>query len=59
VLADEPTAEVDRANEAIVIDLIRRRAAQGGSVIVVTHSVRIAEACDRAVHLRDGRVVDA
>jgi putative ABC transport system ATP-binding protein len=59
VLADEPTAEVDRANEAIVIDLIRRRAAQGGSVVVVTHSTRIAEACDRVVHLRDGRVVDA
>jgi len=59
VLADEPTAEVDRANEEIVIDLIRRRAAEGGSVVVVTHSSRVADACDRVVRLGDGRVVDA
>src|SRR5436305_4343620 len=59
VLADEPTAEVDRANEEIVIDLIRRRAAEGGSVVVVTHSSRVADACDRVVGLGDGRVVDA
>ena len=59
VLADEPTAEVDQANEEIVVDLMRRRAAEGGCVVVVTHSARVADACNRAVHLSDGRIVDA
>jgi putative ABC transport system ATP-binding protein len=59
VLADEPTAEVDRANEDVVVELFHRRVAEGGSVVVITHSLRVAAACDRAVHMLDGRLVDA
>ncbi len=55
VLADEPTAEVDSANERRVLDLLRRAAAGGAAVVVVTHSPAVAGAADRVVGLLDGR----
>lgn len=57
LLADEPTAEVDAENEAIILDLLKNRAAQGKAVVVVTHSERVAQAADRVIHLADGRNV--
>ncbi len=58
VLADEPTAELDERNERVVLAaLLHLRAEHGATVIVVTHSERVAEAVDRVVELRDGRAV--
>jgi putative ABC transport system ATP-binding protein len=56
LLADEPTGEVDRANEEILLDLLRHRADTGRTVVVVTHSDRVADAADRVIVLTDGRV---
>ncbi len=58
LLADEPTGEVDAANEEIILGLLRARTADGGSVVVVTHSERVADAADRVIRLSDGRIVD-
>ena len=56
VLADEPTGELDERNEAIVLEsLSELRDGHGSSVVVVTHSERVAGACDRVVPIRDGR----
>jgi putative ABC transport system ATP-binding protein len=58
VLADEPTAELDEANERLVLEALRDlRDEVGSTVVVVTHSEAVAEAVDRVVELRDGRVV--
>ena len=58
VLADEPTAELDEANEALVLEAVRQlRDEFGSTVVVVTHSPRVAEAVDRVLELRDGRLV--
>lgn len=58
VLADEPTGELDAANEQIVIDsLTRLRDEYGSTVVTVTHSARLAESADRVIELRDGRAV--
>jgi ABC-type lipoprotein export system ATPase subunit len=58
VLADEPTGELDAANESIVLDALRElRSDYGATVVVVSHSTRIADAADRVIELRDGRVV--
>lgn len=58
VLADEPTGELDAANEALVLDSLRElRGSFGSTVVVVTHSSRVARAADRVIELRDGRVV--
>ena len=57
MLADEPTAELDERNERIVLEaLARLRAEFGSTVVVVTHSPRVADAVDRVIELHDGRV---
>ena len=59
VLADEPTGELDAANERLVLDaLARLRGEFGSTVVVVTHSAQVARAADRIVELRDGRVLE-
>jgi putative ABC transport system ATP-binding protein len=58
VLADEPTAELDEENEERVLEALRRlRDEFGSTVVVVTHSPRVAEAVDRVVEIRDGKSV--
>ena len=55
VLADEPTAELDRRNEETVLRALQRlRDEFGSTVVVVTHSPRVADAVDRVVEIRDG-----
>jgi putative ABC transport system ATP-binding protein len=57
VLADEPTGELDEANEEVVIASLESLRTQGSStVVVVTHSRQVAERADRVIQLRDGRV---
>ena len=57
VLADEPTAELDEANERLVLDALHRlRDDFGSTVVVVTHSTAIAESADRVVEIVDGRI---
>jgi putative ABC transport system ATP-binding protein len=58
VLADEPTGELDAANEKLVLDALHRLREQSGStVVIVTHSPRVAETADRVIEMRDGTVV--
>jgi putative ABC transport system ATP-binding protein len=58
VLADEPTAELDEPNERIVLDAFRKlRDELGSTVVMVTHSPRVADAADRVVEIRDGAAV--
>jgi putative ABC transport system ATP-binding protein len=58
VLADEPTAELDERNERIVLEaLARLRNEFESTVVVVTHSPRVADAVDRVIELHDGRAV--
>ncbi|HEV3230538.1 MAG TPA: ATP-binding cassette domain-containing protein [Solirubrobacteraceae bacterium] len=57
VLADEPTGELDEANETLVIDALEAlRTQYSSAVVVVTHSRVVAERADRVIQLRDGRV---
>jgi ABC-type lipoprotein export system ATPase subunit len=56
VLADEPTGELDEQNERGVLDaLAELRSRFGSTVVVVTHSTRVADAADRVVEMSDGR----
>jgi putative ABC transport system ATP-binding protein len=60
VLADEPTAELDERNEAVVLEEFGRlRRDFGATVVVVTHSPAVAASAGRVLEIRDGRVVDA
>ena len=58
ILADEPTAPLDSARARIVMDLLRRIAAEhSAAVIVVTHDEMILDRFDHIFRLRDGRLV--
>ena len=57
ILADEPTAALDSARAAIVMDLLRKLAAeQDAAIIAVTHDEKIFDRFDRIYELRDGRL---
>lgn len=58
VLADEPTAALDKDSGRIVIDYLKELTAEHGSaVIMVTHDHRVLDAADRVVNMVDGRIV--
>jgi len=56
ILADEPTGNLDAANEAIVMTLLADLHRQGHTVLVVTHDPSIAEQADREIRLEHGRL---
>jgi putative ABC transport system ATP-binding protein len=57
VLADEPTAALDRESAHKVVDLLKETTIdQGSTVVMVTHDHRIIEKADRLVHMVDGRI---
>jgi len=57
VLADEPTAALDRDSAHKVVDLLKETTVERGStVVMVTHDHRIIEKADRLVHMVDGRI---
>jgi putative ABC transport system ATP-binding protein len=56
ILADEPTGNLDEANEQIVIDIFRKLHAEGSTIIVVTHDPEVAEDAQRTVVLEHGRL---
>ena len=57
ILADEPTGNLDEANEKVILDLLQRLHAEGRTIILVTHNPELAEFSDRVVRLQHGRVV--
>lgn len=59
ILADEPTANLDRNNRLFVINTFRRLIDEGEMTIVFsTHDLEIADIADRIVYLQDGRLVE-
>ena len=55
---DEPTSGIDLDGMRRVARLLRRLAARGRAVLVITHDLElIACACDRALHMDRGRIV--
>ncbi len=59
LLADEPTGNLDTANGANILALLRELTDETRTALVlVTHSEEAAAICHRRVRLRDGRVVE-
>jgi len=57
ILADEPTASLDRESGRNVVNLIQTLCReQGASVVMVTHDNRILDVADRIFHLEDGQI---
>jgi putative ABC transport system ATP-binding protein len=56
ILADEPTGNLDEANEQTVLALMQDLHASGHTILVVTHSPAIGRMADRRIELAHGRL---
>ena len=56
ILADEPTGNLDEANEQIIVNLLRELHAAGHTILVVTHDPSIGRLADRRIELAHGRL---
>ena len=51
ILADEPTGSLDKDNEIIVFEIIKKLKEEGKTIIVVTHEDEILHYFDRTVKI--------
>jgi putative ABC transport system ATP-binding protein len=59
ILADEPTGNVDtRTGDKVMDLLVKAKEEWGRTVVVVTHSPRVAAYAERVYFLKDGSIVD-
>ncbi|MFO1242213.1 MAG: ATP-binding cassette domain-containing protein [Rickettsiales bacterium] len=59
VLADEPTASLDKASGQEAVDILKKLAReQGTTILLVTHDYRILDVADRVIELEDGKIQD-
>lgn len=59
LLADEPTGNLDSANGALVLELLRELSDETGTALVlVTHSSEATAICHRVILLHDGVITD-
>ncbi len=56
ILADEPTGNLDEANEQTVVKLLRELHDEGHTILMVTHSNALGQLADRRIDLAHGRL---
>lgn len=57
IFADEPTGNLDSTTGQNIEDLLfRLNKKEGITLIIVTHDPDLAKRCDRAVHIKDGKI---
>ena len=58
ILADEPTGNLDEANEIIVIEILKQLHKEGATIIVVTHDPEVGDEAMRKITLDYGKIID-
>ncbi|NWL88532.1 ABC transporter ATP-binding protein [Paenibacillus sp. 79R4] len=56
ILADEPTGNLDEANEKIVLELFRELHQEGHTIIMVTHAPEVGDLAERQIRLAHGKI---
>jgi putative ABC transport system ATP-binding protein len=57
VIADEPTGNLDDSTAEIVLELLGRLVRErGGTMLIATHSARVAAVCDREIEIHGGKL---
>ena len=57
ILADEPTANLDRASADKVLDALRAFHAAGVTCVIATHDEQVLDGAARVLHLAHGQLV--
>jgi ABC-type lipoprotein export system ATPase subunit len=58
ILADEPTGNLDSRSAENILNLFEKLAAQGKTILIVTHDPSITQRTDQTVILSDGEIID-
>jgi putative ABC transport system ATP-binding protein len=59
ILGDEPTGNLDAANEEIVLEILDTLHREGHTILMVTHDEKVGRRADRRIDLEHGRVAQA
>ncbi|MBC5857294.1 ABC transporter ATP-binding protein [Campylobacter jejuni] len=54
LLADEPTGNLDEANEKIVLEILQKLKNEGKTIVLITHNPDLAKFADRTLILQHG-----
>ena len=58
ILADEPTGNLDTKTGEIVLGTFQKiNFEHGGTVVLITHELDVAEHADRIIHIKDGNIL--
>ncbi|MHA1803557.1 MAG: ABC transporter ATP-binding protein [Promethearchaeota archaeon] len=58
IICDEPTGELDTETTTQIMEIFLDLTRKGHSILMVTHNLRIAEASDRILTLKDGQIIN-
>ncbi len=58
ILADEPTGNLDSRSADNILNLFEKLAAQGKTILIVTHDPSITQRTDQTIILSDGHIID-
>jgi ABC-type lipoprotein export system ATPase subunit len=58
ILADEPTGNLDSRSAENILNLFEQLAAQGKTILIVTHDPSITQRTDQTIILSDGEIID-
>lgn len=56
IIADEPTGNLDKENEKIVLECFKKLVDEGKTVIIVTHNESLLKYADKSYYLHEGRL---
>ena len=58
IVADEPTGSLDSQSQENVLEIFKKLAEAGKTVIIVTHNPEVADYADVVIKMKDGEVVE-
>jgi len=57
ILADEPTGALDEETEEMMLHIFKELAERGNTIIIVTHSDKVAEICEKVYLIKDTQMM--
>ena len=58
LLCDEPTGALDSGTGVVILSLLQQMARSGRTVVIVTHNAALADAADKVIKVKNGRIAD-